>query len=204
MRLAIVPALAAVLLAAPVHAQADQKEVDRLLGELRPRGASTITTRGLPRPGAPVAQPTAAQPVSASPAVTAPRSATPVAAAAASPETSRPSANMNVLFATGSADLTPAAVEQLRTLGIVLTHPDMGQSRFLIEGHTDTVGDKAMNQALSEKRAAAVVDFLVQQFRMPTDRLTAKGVGEEQLLVPTQDNVPESRNRRVHIVNLGG
>ncbi len=202
MRLAIVPALAAVLLAAPVHAQADQKEVDRLLGELRPRGASTITTRGLPRPGAPV-QPSAAQPVSASPGVSAPRATTPVAAAPASPETSRPSANMNVLFATGSADLTPSAVQQLRTLGIVLTHPDMGQSRFLIEGHTDAVGDKTMNQALSEKRAGAVVDFLIQQFQMPAGRLTAKGVGEEQLLVPTADNVPESRNRRVHIVNLG-
>lgn len=203
MRLAIVPALAAVLLAAPVHAQADQKEVDRLLGELRPRGASTITTRGLPRPGAPV-QPSAAQPVSASPAVGAPRAATPVAAPSASAETSRPSANMNVLFATGSADLTPSAVEQLRTLGIVLTHPDMGQSRFLIEGHTDSVGDKAMNQALSERRAAVVVEFLIQQFRMPAERLTAKGVGEEQLLIPTQDNMPEPRNRRVHIVNLGG
>lgn len=203
MRLAIVPALAAVLLAAPVHAQADQKEVDRLLGELRPRGASTITTRGLPRPGAPV-QPSAAQPISASPAVSAPRAATPVAASPAPAEASRPSANMNVLFATGSADLTPSAVEQLRTLGIVLTHPDMGQSRFLIEGHTDSVGDRAMNQALSERRAAVVVDFLIQQFRMPADRLTAKGVGEEQLLIPTQDNTPEPRNRRVHIVNLGG
>lgn len=203
MRLAIVPALAAVLLAAPVHAQADQKEVDRLLGELRPRGASTITTRGLPRPGAPV-QPSAAQPVSASPAVSAPRAATPVAVSPAPAEASRPSANMNVLFATGSADLTPSAVEQLRTLGIVLTHPDMGQSRFLIEGHTDSVGDRAMNQSLSERRAAVVVDFLIQQFRMPADRLTAKGVGEEQLLIPTQDNTPEPRNRRVHIVNLGG
>lgn len=202
MRLAILPALAAVLLAAPVHAQADQKEVDRLIGELRPRAATApITTRGLPKPGAPVAQPSQAQQASASTGVATPRPTAP--AAVQTTEAVRPSSNMNVLFATGSADLTPGAVEQLRNLGTALTHASMGQSRFLIEGHTDTVGDKAMNQELSERRAAAVVNFLVQEFRMPAERLTAKGVGEDQLLIPTPDNTPEARNRRVHIVNMG-
>lgn len=202
MRAAILPALAAILLAAPVHAQADQKEVDRLIGELRPRATTVpITTRGLPKPGAPVAQPGPAQQVSTSAGVATPRAAVP--AAVQTTEAARPSANMNVLFASGSADLTAAAVEQLRNLGTALTHPSMGQSRFLIEGHTDTVGDKAMNQELSERRAATVVNFLIQEFRMPADRLTAKGVGEDQLLIPTPDNTPEARNRRVHIVNMG-
>lgn len=203
MRLAILPALAAVLLAAPVHAQADQKEVDRLLGELRPRSTTApITTRGLPKPGASVAQPGPAVPASTSAGMTTPRATAP--AAVQTTEAARPSANMNVLFASGSADLTPTAMQQLRNLGAALTHPDMGQSRFLIEGHTDTVGDKAMNQELSERRAAVVVNFLIQEYRMPAERLMSKGVGEDQPLVATPDNTPEARNRRVHIVNMGG
>ncbi len=205
-RLAIIPALAALLMAAPVHAQADQQAVDSLIGQLRPRSSTApIVQRGLPKPGAPVAQPSAVQQTGASQAVSAPRAAVP---AAATPTTTdpagRPSADMNIMFATGSADLTPGAVQQLRTLGQALTHESMGQSKFMIEGHTDTVGDRQMNQSLSEKRAAAVASFLVQEFRLPAERLSTRGVGEEHLLVPTGDNTSEPRNRRVHIVNLDG
>jgi outer membrane protein OmpA-like peptidoglycan-associated protein len=203
MRLAIVPALAAVLLATPVQAQPDQKAVDALIGQLRPRPNAPIVQRGLPKPVAPVAQPSAVQPVSSSQAVTPPRPVTPAAVVTAD-TAGLPSANMNILFATGSAELTSAAVQQLRTLGMALTHESMGQSRFLIEGHTDTVGDSAMNQSLSDRRAATVASFLVREFRLPAERLTTRGVGEEQLLVPTADNTNEPRNRRVHIVNLDG
>lgn len=208
MRRVILPAIAVVMLAAPVHAQADQQAVDALIGQLRPRSATApIVQRGLPKPGAPVAQPAPpTQQASASQAVTAPRAATPAAAttAAAPAADSRPSANMNILFVTGSAELTPSAVQSLRTLGKALTHESMGQSRFLIEGHTDSVGDRTMNQELSERRAATVAGFLIQEFRLPAERLSTRGVGEEQPMIPTGDNVPEPRNRRVHIVNLDG
>ncbi len=208
MRRVIIPAIAVVMLAAPVHAQADQQAVDALIGQLRPRSATApIVQRGLPKPGAPIAQPSPTQPASASQAVVAPRPVAPAAATTTATTTaadSRPSANMNILFVTGSAELTPSAVQALRTLGQALTHESMGQSRFLIEGHTDSVGDRAMNQNLSERRAATVAGFLVQEFRLPPERLSTRGVGEEQLMVPTADNVPEPRNRRVHIVNLDG
>ncbi len=208
MRRVILPAIAVVMLAAPVHAQADQQAVDALIGQLRPRSATApIVQRGLPKPGAPVAQPaTPTQQASASQAVTAPRATTPAAATTAAAPTadSRPSANMNILFVTGSAELTPSAVQALRTLGKALTHESMGQSRFLIEGHTDSVGDRTMNQELSERRAATVAGFLIQEFRLPAERLSTRGVGEEQPMIPTGDNVPEPRNRRVHIVNLDG
>lgn len=217
MRRVIIPAIAVVMLAAPVHAQADQQAVDALIGQLRPRSATApIIQRGLPKPGAPIAQPSPTQPASASQAVATPRAAAPAAttttaamtsattAATSTAADSRPSANMNILFVTGSAELTPSAVQALRTLGQALTHESMGQSRFLIEGHTDSVGDKAMNQDLSDRRAATVAGFLIQEFRLPSERLSTRGVGEEQLMVPTADNVPEPRNRRVHIVNLDG
>lgn len=210
MRRVIIPTIAVVMLAAPVHAQADQQAVDALIGQLRPRSATApIIQRGLPKPGAPIAQPGPTQPASASQAAAKPRAtaATTTAATTAATSTaadSRPSANMNILFVTGSAELTPSAVQALRTLGQALTHESMGQSRFLIEGHTDSVGDKTMNQDLSDRRAATVAGFLIQEFRLPAERLSTRGVGEEQLMVPTADNVPEPRNRRVHIVNLDG
>lgn len=210
MRRVIIPALAVVMLAAPVHAQADQQAVDALIGQLRPRSATApIVQRGLPKPGAPIAQPSPTQQASASQAVAPPRAAAPAAVAtttAAPPAAaeSRPSANMNILFVTGSAELTPSAVQALRTLGQALTHESMGQSRFLIEGHTDSVGDRTMNQELSERRAATVAGFLIEQFRLPAERLSTRGVGEGHLMIPTADNVPEPRNRRVHIVNLDG
>jgi outer membrane protein OmpA-like peptidoglycan-associated protein len=206
MRRGIIPTLAVILLAAPVHAQADQQAVDALIGKLQPRTGAAIVQRGLPKPGAPVAQPSQApvQPVAATPGVSAPRQAIPAASISPAETTGRPSADMNILFATGSAELTATAVQQLRILGQALTHPSMGQSRFLIEGHTDTVGDRSMNQALSERRAATVVGFLVEQFRLPAERLTARGMGEDHLLISTPDNTNEPRNRRVHIVNLDG
>lgn len=206
MRRVIIPTIAVVMLAAPVHAQADQQAVDALIGQLRPRSATApIIQRGLPKPGAPIAQPGPTQPASASQAAAKPRAtAATTTAATSTAADSRPSANMNILFVTGSAELTPSAVQALRTLGQALTHESMGQSRFLIEGHTDSVGDKTMNQDLSERRAATVAGFLIQEFRLPAERLSTRGVGEEQLMVPTADNVPEPRNRRVHIVNLDG
>jgi outer membrane protein OmpA-like peptidoglycan-associated protein len=130
--------------------------------------------------------------------------ARPMPAAAAVAPAPPPSADLNVLFANGSADLTPAAIKTLDDLGRALSDPAMGESRFLIEGHTDTVGDRAANQALSERRAAAVVSFLAGRYHIPPARLVAKGLGEDGLLVPTADQVPEPRNRRVHVVNLDG
>ncbi len=75
--------------------------------------------------------------------------------------------------------------------------------RFRIEGHTDTVGPAGLNQALSERRAQAVVAFLTATFKLDPSRLEAIGMGETGLLVRTPPNTPEARNRRVQVINLG-
>lgn len=67
----------------------------------------------------------------------------------------------DVLFATAKYDLQPTAREALAKLsGIVLAHPGL---ILQVEGHTDATGTDAFNQTLSEKRAYAVRDYLVQQ-----------------------------------------
>ncbi|MBW4092471.1 MAG: OmpA family protein [Proteobacteria bacterium] len=115
-----------------------------------------------------------------------------------------PSVNLNIDFATGSAQLTPEAVATLDSLGRALTDPTLAHDRFRIEGHTDTVGSAATNQALSEQRAQRVAEYLEDKFSIPSARLKPVGMGEQDLLVPTPPQTPEARNRRVRVVNEGG
>ncbi len=115
-----------------------------------------------------------------------------------------PSVSLNVDFATGSAELTPAARRTLDSLGQALNDPKLMHDRFRIEGHTDTVGSPALNQALSERRARRVAEYLEDKFAIPSARLQPAGMGEQGLLVPTPPQTPEARNRRVLVVNEGG
>ena len=72
-----------------------------------------------------------------------------------------------------------------------------------IQGHTDNIGSDEYNQRLSEKRAWAVVNYLVQNYGIDPTRLTAKGYGET--MPKTTNDTPEGRaiNRRVEFVVLG-
>lgn len=68
-----------------------------------------------------------------------------------------------------------------------------------IDGHTDSTGSAPYNQKLSEQRAQAVVNRLVEKFNIPQSRMTARGFGEDK---PVADNkTPEGRtlNRRVEV-----
>ncbi|MBR0682497.1 OmpA family protein [Roseomonas eburnea] len=114
-----------------------------------------------------------------------------------------PAVSLLITFATGSATLTPDAEVLLASLARALTAPELARSRFRIEGHTDTVGSAALNQALSERRAEAVRGLLTQRYGIPAERLETLGLGETMLLVRTPDGTPEARNRRVQVINLG-
>lgn len=67
-----------------------------------------------------------------------------------------------------------------------------------VVGFTDTVGDLPSNQALSLRRAAAIRDALVRD-GLDRKAIAIAGRGERDLLVPTPDQTPEPRNRRVEI-----
>jgi outer membrane protein OmpA-like peptidoglycan-associated protein len=110
-------------------------------------------------------------------------------------------ANMgDVLFRSGSFELRPEARERLaKVSGIVLAHAGL---HLEIEGHTDSVGTDEYNQQLSERRANAVRDYLVQQ-GINADSIVARGLGKGTP-VATNDT-PEGRqqNRRVEMVLSG-
>ena len=106
----------------------------------------------------------------------------------------------DVLFDTGQFTLKPAAREKLaKVSGIVLAHPGL---KLQVEGHTDSTGSDDFNQQLSEKRAAAVRDFLVQE-GISMNSISARGFGKT---VPVASNdTPSGRqlNRRVEMVVAG-
>jgi outer membrane protein OmpA-like peptidoglycan-associated protein len=110
-------------------------------------------------------------------------------------------ANMSdVLFRTGSFELLPGARERLaKVSGIVLAYPSL---HLQIEGHTDSVGGDEYNQSLSEHRAEAVRDYLVQQ-GIAADSVEARGLGKTQPIA--SNDTPEGRqqNRRVELVLSG-
>ena len=69
---------------------------------------------------------------------------------------------------------------------------------ILVIGHTDTVGGLTYNDKLSLARAERVREMLVA-LGLSAERIQAAGRGKRELLVNTEDNVPEPRNRRVEI-----
>jgi len=111
-------------------------------------------------------------------------------------------ANLSVPFASGSAEISPAAAKVLDELGKALTSPKLAAYKFRVEGHTDTVGAPDMNKTLSEQRANSVADYLVSKFSIDRSRLTPVGMGEENLLVATGPNVPNAANRQVRVITL--
>ncbi len=74
-------------------------------------------------------------------------------------------------------------------------HPDI---KVYVDGHTDTAGPADYNMKLSERRARAVADYLIAR-GVDADRIMVRAFGETRLAVPTPDNTPEPRNRRVEI-----
>ena len=102
----------------------------------------------------------------------------------------------DVTFATGSTTITPSFQATLNEVAESLTkYPN---SLIDVYGHTDTVGSTASNQTLSEERARAVTNYLINR-GVASNRMRWQGFGETQLKVATADNVNEPRNRRVEI-----
>jgi outer membrane protein OmpA-like peptidoglycan-associated protein len=100
-----------------------------------------------------------------------------------------------VRFATGSAKILPASDTVLNAVLTVLTqHAEI--KRLRIEGHTDNVGSAAMNKALSGKRAAAVVAWLVKH-GVDTSRLSSEGFGLERPINTNDTSEGRQNNRRV-------
>src|SRR6476646_9066921 len=110
-------------------------------------------------------------------------------------------ANMSdVLFKTGSFELLSGARERLaKVSGIVIAHPGL---HLEVEGHTDAVGGDDYNQKLSENRAQAVRDYLIQQ-GIPNNSIVSRGLGKTQPVATNDTAEGRQQNRRVELVLSG-
>ena len=109
-----------------------------------------------------------------------------------------PSPEVVVLrFMPGKSQLTPESEQQLPEL--IQRAKARAGGEILVIGHTDRVGSRDANDALSLQRALAVVGLLKAR-GFSEDLLTAIGRGEREPVVPTDDEVAEPGNRRAEII----
>jgi outer membrane protein OmpA-like peptidoglycan-associated protein len=105
--------------------------------------------------------------------------------------------NSNVLFGFDRYDLTPDAKNTIQDLyQILVKYPD---ENVLIIGHTDSIGSASYNLKLSQRRANAVADYLIQLGIDPS-RITTKGMGETDPKFPNDTPEHRAANRRVEFV----
>jgi len=104
----------------------------------------------------------------------------------------------NILFDTGKATLKPESAAALAPVGELLKND--GELKVEIQGHTDNVGQAAVNLKLSQDRAAAVKAYLVQTFSVAAARLTTAGFGDTKPVAPNTTDEGRAQNRRVELV----
>jgi len=109
-------------------------------------------------------------------------------------------ATQGILFDLDSDRIRPESTPTLDEIGTMLK--DHGEMRIAIEGHTDSSGDDAHNQDLSERRAAAVVVFLVEHYGIERSRLESAGFGESNPVADNETAEGRQQNRRVELVLL--
>jgi len=112
----------------------------------------------------------------------------------------RPSVSLKVPFAFNSAALTASGKAQLDELARALQSPELSGKRFALNGHTDAIGQPAYNLKLSNLRASAVRDYLVERYGISRALLETKGFGATKLLLPIDPN--HEQNRRVEVEAL--
>ncbi|NRD22289.1 OmpA family protein [Winogradskyella litoriviva] len=101
-----------------------------------------------------------------------------------------------ILFQSGKASFQKSTDQVLQAMTAILK--EYPKADFSIEGHTDSQGSSSSNQALSERRANAVRDYLIAN-GIAADRLTAAGFGESTPIANNKTAAGRKENRRVEV-----
>jgi outer membrane protein OmpA-like peptidoglycan-associated protein len=106
-----------------------------------------------------------------------------------------------IQFDFNSARIRPESYRSVGLMADSLYHPYLLGYRILIVGHTDGKGSREYNLRLSQQRADAIREALINPFGIEPRRVEAIGLGEEQLL--NRANPEAAQNRRVQLINIG-
>ena len=101
-----------------------------------------------------------------------------------------------VYFESGQSQLTNES--QNRLAEIIRSIRSLPAFEIVVTGHTDSVGSLASNDQISRERATLIRNLMTDR-GIPPGKIETIGRGKRELLIPTADNVPEARNRRVEI-----
>lgn len=104
---------------------------------------------------------------------------------------------VNIYFATGKAAIDPNGKGILDQ--VALTAQTYANAYIRVEGNTDNVGSKAANVALSQQRAQAVVNYLVNRYGFNRNRFIVKGNGPNNPVATNASEDGRSKNRRTDI-----
>jgi outer membrane protein OmpA-like peptidoglycan-associated protein len=105
----------------------------------------------------------------------------------------------DVLFASGQTSLVEGAISSLEeVVDLLQTEPG---KKIRVEGHTDSSGEAQANIQLSQQRADAVRQALID-LGVAEDRITAAGMGEDFPIASNEDAAGQARNRRVDVILL--
>ena len=113
--------------------------------------------------------------------------------ASAKPAAPKGGFDLLITFELGSDRLSEQAMANLREFARAMQNPALANATFNVDGHTDASGSDSFNTVLSQRRAAAVVDFL-KSLGVSEERLRAQGHGESK---PRADDPFAAINRRV-------
>ena len=167
------------------------------------QGACVVTSgQNLPEcTGAPAAKPAAPAPrpaEPAKPAAPAPAAPAPAKPAAPAPQSVRQAVviQADALFDFDKSVLRPDGRKSIDDALAKLSGVDL--EMVIATGHTDSIGTDAYNQRLSERRAAAVKDYLVSK-GIPAAKVTTIGKGESQPVATNKTSEGRQKNRRVDI-----
>jgi OOP family OmpA-OmpF porin len=117
------------------------------------------------------------------------------------PELTRlPTSNLDIQFDVDTPIVLPASYETLGRMADALTHSSLLPYTFLVVGHIESTGRRENNVLLSQRRADAIRDILINTFKIAPKRLQSVGLGEEQLLDPARPNAPA--NNQVQIMTV--
>jgi len=101
-----------------------------------------------------------------------------------------------ILFDSGKSSFKKQTFEVLQNITAILK--EYPESNFTLEGHTDSQGSKSSNQRLSERRANAVKDYLIEN-GISSARLTAYGFGEDYPIDTNATSAGRKNNRRTEV-----
>lgn len=104
----------------------------------------------------------------------------------------------DVLFDFDKSDIRPDAAKALSNLATIIRANPSGHTR--LEGHTDSVGNEKYNQALSERRAESVKQWLVRNEKLDASKFVTKGWGKTKPVAPNDTEANRQKNRRLEAI----